>query len=289
MKVLVLGGDGMLGHQVISQLKDSHDVVSTVRRKLEDYSSSLFQRGNTCDLVDCLNYEHVYSIIEAERPEVVINCVGIIKQRKIEAGSAYHQIGLNAFLPQYLNKMCSLLGIRLITVSSDCVFSGKKKSPYELEDTPDDDALYARTKRLGEVEGSPSTVTFRTSFIGKELHRKYSLAEWFVSQEGEVPGFTKAIWSGLTTIEFSRVIQKTIEDWPSLHGLWQVAGHSPISKYDLLKLLQTFMTDKERTLVENTNLEIDRSISGSAFEERTGYKPPDWPETLEELAYVLGD
>ena len=165
-------------------------------------------------------------------------------------------------------------------MSTDCVFSGRKGS-YTEEDIADAEDLYGRTKLLGEV-AEPGSITLRTSIIGLELARKGSLIEWFLAQKGELRGFTRAIYTGLTTAEMSRVIERVLVENPDLSGVWQVAS-SAINKYDLLVRFAEVLGRDDISIVPDDAVKIDRSLIPVAFENATGYHAPGWNEMLEEL------
>lgn len=213
------------------------------------------------------------------RPEAVVNAVGIVKQR----GAAKEEIPsleVNSLFPHRLALLCEATGARLVHMSTDCVFSGRKGN-YTEEDIPDAEDLYGRTKLLGEIS-EPGCVTLRTSIIGLELSRKRGLIEWFLAQKGEIRGFTKAIYTGLTTAEMSRVIERVLVQQPDLSGVWQVASE-PIDKYDLLTRFSKVLGREDISIVPDDSVWIDRSLSAVAFEHATGYHAPGWNEMLEEL------
>jgi len=202
-----------------------------------------------------------------------------VKQRP-DAEEAIQNLEINALLPHRLALLCRSIGAHLVHVSSDCVFSGRKGN-YTETDPPDADDLYGRTKVLGEVHAA-NCVTLRTSFIGKELSRKTALLEWFLSQTGSIRGFRKAIFSGFTTIEMARIIEMLLTRFPGAAGLYHVSSE-PISKFDLLGLV------KERLglaveIAPYDGFVCDRSLDSTRFRREFGYRPPDWPTMVEELA-----
>lgn len=281
MRVLILGGDGMLGHRLLVHLRDRHDTKVTLRRGLSEYERyGLFTPENSYAGVEARDVERLLEVFGDFRPEAVVNCVGIIKQRG-QAKEAIPSIEINALLPHRLAVACKAIGARLVHLSTDCVFSGRK-GDYTLEDTPDAEDLYGRTKLLGEV-GEPPAVTLRTSIIGLELARKGSLIEWFLAQRGEIKGFTEAIYTGLTTAEMSRVIEKVLVEHPNLSGVWQVASEK-IDKYDLLSRFSEKLGRDDVSIVPDGSVKIDRSLSGLEFAKATGYDPPGWDAMLAELA-----
>ncbi len=218
MRILILGGDGMLGHQLLASWGGRHEVQVTLRNELESY------RG-----------------------------LGLFTER-----DAVTRI-----------------------VSTDCVFSGKKGN-YTEQDIPDPVDLYGQSKLLGELR-EPPALTLRTSIIGLELRRKTGLVEWYLAQKGAIPGFRRAIYSGFTTIEMARVIERILLSFPGLHGVWHVAS-AAISKYDLLRSLTEKLGRTDILIEADDQFVCDRSLCSSAFFKMTGYQAPSWDVVLDELA-----
>jgi dTDP-4-dehydrorhamnose reductase len=169
----------------------------------------------------------------------------------------------------------------MVHISTDCVFNGRRGN-YTEQDPADAEDLYGLSKYLGEVSEEPC-LTLRTSIIGLELSRKQSLIEWFLSRTGTIKGFTNALFTGLTTIETARVIEMVITQYPDLHGLWQIASE-PISKYELLCKLSAVLGRSNLSIEPDDSLRCDRTLSGKAFTQQTGYLAPSWDEMLLELA-----
>lgn len=280
MRVLVLGADGMLGHQLTSQLVISgHDVVGTTRRSPSRECRRLLEGARLVCNVDARVLDSIASIFLRARPDVVINCIGIVKQRA-EAKDALESIRVNSLFPHQLRLLCGTAGARLIHISTDCVFSGTVGS-YTEDDMPDPVDLYGRSKLLGEIDGE-GVLTLRTSIVGLELTRADSLVEWLLRQTGTIPGWTRAIYSGLTTQEFSRLIIDVLLARADLHGLWHVSSE-PISKYDLLSSLITAL-NRDIVLRADDAVRIDRSLNSNRFRKETGYLPPPWTQMITELA-----
>jgi dTDP-4-dehydrorhamnose reductase len=208
-----------------------------------------------------------------------VNCIGIVKQRS--AGSqAIPSIEVNALFPHRLALLCRGHGTRLIHISTDCVFSGRRGN-YNEGNLPDATDIYGRSKLLGEVtEGN--ALTLRTSMIGRELTRKASLLEWFLSQAGQIKGYRRAIFSGFTTSELARIIERLIAQFPEAAGLYHVSSE-PISKYDLLCLVRDRMRPGVH-ITPDDELQCDRSLDSTRFQTRFGYKPPKWETMIDELA-----
>jgi dTDP-4-dehydrorhamnose reductase len=280
-KVLILGGTGMLGHTLLTQLsKLEHlDVYATVR-SLDGlsnwFSADLLKkiRGN----VDADNFDTVIRALASIQPDIVINCIGLIKQLPI-ASDPLSAIAVNAQLPHRISLICCTAGARMIHISTDCVFDGNKGN-YTESDHSNATDLYGRTKFLGEVD-YPHCVTLRTSIIGHELKGKYGLIEWFLAQKGRVRGFTHAIYSGFPTIELAHIISEYVFPNPDLKGVYQVSS-DPISKYDLLKIV----ADKYKKDIEIESygdFYQDRSMDSTKFRNITGYVPPSWQELVDKM------
>ncbi|MEE9614563.1 MAG: SDR family oxidoreductase [Thermodesulfobacteriota bacterium] len=280
-KVLIAGSTGMLGH-VLFRLLSRHaglEVHGTARSGnglSRWFTPALLERVHTG--IDACNFDAVRSVLAKIKPDVVINCVGIIKQSP-EAKDPVASISVNALFPHKLAALCKDAGARMIHISTDCVFSGDKGG-YTEDDRPDADDLYGRTKLLGEVV-YPHCVTLRTSIIGHELKGKHSLLEWFLSQEGKVRGFTRAVFSGFPTVEMARIIADRVIPDEKLTGLYHVSSE-PVTKYDLLKLVAG-RYGKTIDIERDDNFHCDRSLKSERFKSATGYSPPQWPKLVEAM------
>jgi dTDP-4-dehydrorhamnose reductase len=271
----------MLGHQLLRTWAGRHDVTVTLRQPLAAYAhAGLFTADNSVDRVEATDRTRLTQVIERLRPDVVVNCIGIVKQRS-EAKAAIPSIEINALLPHRLLELCQAHGARLIHLSTDCVFSGRVGN-YRESDTPDPVDLYGRSKLLGEVEEAPG-LTLRTSIIGLELSRFTGLVEWFLAQRGIMHGFRRAIYTGFTTRELARVLEHVLVNSPRLHGVWQVAS-APITKYDLLLRLARALDRTDVQIVADDTFACDRSLRADAFAAETGYVAPSWDVMIDELA-----
>jgi dTDP-4-dehydrorhamnose reductase len=282
MRVIVLGGDGMLGHQVTRRLSHSHEVVATVRKPPSDSVSAALAGCRIVTGLDVRTPGAAESLVLAERPKVVVNAVGIVKQRA-EATDPLESIEVNSLFPHRLARACAEADARVIHISTDCVFSGSK-GDYKETDNQDPVDLYGRSKLLGEVSG-PGCLTIRTSMVGLELSHCSSLVEWFLAQSGDVRGYTKAMWNGLTTIELARVIDSLIAGHPHLQGIWHVSGPT-VSKYDLLARLAV-MIGRRAAVVPDDSVVIDRTLNSDRFKEAVSYVPPTSDVMLSELAAAV--
>lgn len=279
MRILILGGDGMLGHQLLKSFAPRHEVKVTLRQDLEAYSAyKLFNTDNAYTGIDIRSLERLVEVMADFRPEAVINAVGIVKQRA-DAKESIPSLEINALLPHRLAVLCKGIGARLIHLSTDCVFSGKKGN-YLESDPSDAEDLYGKTKYLGEVH-EINSLTLRTSIIGRELSRHTSLLDWFLSQTGTVKGFTKAIYTGFTTLEMSRIIEKILIEYPDASGVYQVSS-DPINKYELLLLIREKLGLNIEVIPDDIFC-CDRSLDSSRFRTEFNYIPPAWPAMIEEL------
>ena len=273
----------MLGHQLCRSLQSRHKVWATLRRPVIDYSShEIFNTSTSIQVNDITDRDALSRVLEKAQPEAVINCVGIIKQLN-EAKDENRVRKVNAEFPHHLAQQCKVLNTRLIHFSTDCVFAGIKGN-YSEDDPADATDLYGKTKYLGEVTDR-HCVTIRSSVIGHEISSNLSLLSWFLNQQGKtIKGYTRAIYSGFTTIEMAKIVDRILTKHQSLFGLWQVASE-PISKYDLLKLIQSKLGWKG-TIQPEDSFECDRSLNGKRFKDATGYQPPTWEEMITELSQL---
>jgi dTDP-4-dehydrorhamnose reductase len=281
MRILVFGGNGMLGHKLVQRLGERFEVWSTVREpfaKVEPYG--LFDVGRTVDNVEVKNIDEVRRAIESSQPDVVINAIGVIKQAAGES-DATHLFAVNSVFPKHLAALSGQYGFRLISISTDCVFSGDRGN-YAESDFTDARDLYGVSKFLGEVtEGN--CLTLRTSIIGRELGTKHSIVEWFLSNRGgQVKGFTNAIYTGFPTIVFADILAEIIENHADLRGLFHVSS-DPISKFDLLGLLNSHF-GAQVAIEPSNDYAIDRSLDSTLFRETVGSEPASWDTMIAAMA-----
>ena len=281
LKVLILGGGGMLGHKLSQQFRKDFETWVTLRGGAAEYADyGLFDNDRIVPHTDASSFDAVVRAIRTVHPDAVINCIGVIKQLPT-ANDALVSIEVNALFPHRLANVCAAAGVRLIHISTDCVFSGNR-GHYTEADVSDAQDLYGRTKFLGEISGD-GLLTLRTSIIGRELKTTSGLVEWFLSQRGgKVHGWTRAIYTGLTTMALGRVIADVLTRHTELSGVYQVAS-SPITKYELLCLLN----DAYRAGVKVERSEdviIDRSLDGKRLQAVTGFVAPSWRDMVDELA-----
>jgi len=280
-RVLILGATGALGHVVFTGLSgcDGLEVFGTVR-DLEQagrwFSPELLKKclGN----VDAFNFSSLMDGLAVVRPEVVINCIGIVKQSYL-AQDPVTSVYLNSLFPHRLAQACRLIGARLIHLSTDCIFDGARGN-YREEDPVSAQDLYGMSKALGEV-ASLGCLTLRTSIIGHELRGKLGLVEWFLAQEKEVKGFTQAIFSGFPSVVFARIIKDFLLFNAAMTGVYHISS-APIAKYELLKLVAREY-GKQIAIIPDDRLKVDRSLDSSVFRNLTGFEPPPWPELVAEM------
>jgi dTDP-4-dehydrorhamnose reductase len=279
VRILILGGDGMLGHELLTQLGRRHEVRVTLRQPLNAYARfDLFTADNSYDIVDVRAFGRLIEVMASFKPEAVVNAVGIVKQRP-DAKEIIPSLEINALFPHRLALLCEATGARLVHLSTDCVFSGVK-GDYQEDDVSDARDIYGRTKYLGEVHAS-NALTLRTSIIGRELSRHTSLLDWFLSQTGVVRGFSRAIYTGFTTTEMSRIIDFLLTRFPTACGVYHVSS-APISKYELLLLVQKALGHQVE-IVPDPSFVCDRSLDSSRFRAAFGYTPPAWAAMIDEL------
>jgi len=276
--ILILGASGMLGNALFSTLpnvSDSYTAFGTYRGISR--TPTLSDRMRLVKLDDVFNRDALLQIITTNKIDVVINAIGLIKQIGSELTKADF-VRINSWLPHYIMDLCDEVGARFLEISTDCVFTGQK-GDYTEDDIADARDIYGLSKLLGEVSDNPNAVTIRTSIIGHESGRAASLIDWFLSQKGEVKGFTKAIFSGFPTAYLGEIIGKHILPNPELNGLYHVSAN-PIDKFSLLSLVANTYQHNVK-LMPNDELVIDRSLNSSRFRAATGFISPEWPELID--------
>ena len=282
-RVVVLGAGGMLGHKVFQRLAD-HELVGFVRRSAASYEQypEVFRGGTLVGGVDVLEGDDLEIALREANPHYVVNCVGVVKQLEA-ARDPYLSVAINSLLPHRLARICGNEGSRLIHISTDCVFDGRR-GDYRENDATDARDLYGRSKALGETLASESAaVTLRTSFVGRELGAPtHGLVEWFLSKQGSsVDGFENVIYSGLTAPELASVICLIVDRGLNLTGTYHVASE-PINKLELLMLIRR---------IYNLDIEVrrrdkpasNRSLIMSRFTDVTGYSQPRWLDMVREM------
>jgi dTDP-4-dehydrorhamnose reductase len=269
----------MLGHQLCRVLSGRMEVWAAFRSAPDRLDFLPAQRLLANVAVE--DTARIGGILDSVQPEAVVNAVGIVKQRD-EAKQAVPSIRVNALFPHQLADLCAGRGIRVLQISTDCVFSGFRGG-YTEDDNPDPVDLYGRTKLLGELN-QPGCLTLRTSIIGWQLNAFSGLLSWFALQRGKtVQGYRKAIYTGVSTSVLSALIGDIIENHADLAGLYHVAS-KPISKFDLLVRLKDKLGWKDITIEPEEKFACDRSLNGERFSRETGWRAPEWDAMIQGLA-----
>lgn len=281
MKIVVLGASGMLGHELAGKLSARHEVHATVRSQVA--RDRLTSCGGDFRVVggeiDAFRFLSVSALVEALRPDAVVNAIGIVKQLE-QASDPVATIEVNSLFPHRLASLCASFEARLIHYSTDCVFSGAR-GKYTEDDVPDPPDLYGRTKWLGEVDRD-GCLTLRTSMIGHELGTSHGLLEWFLGQEGgKVRGFRRAVFSGLTTGAHADVLDRILNDLPDLSGIRHLSA-APINKFDLLSIISAAYAldvhiDPEDGIV------CDRDLVSRKLWDDLGAEPPSWEDMIKDM------
>lgn len=278
--ILVLGVSGMLGNAIFRYFsgKPEFAVYGSARsaRSLQYFPEHL--RDKIIVGSDVQDFDALTKIFMLTKPNFVVNCIGIVKQLAA-ADDPLITLPINSILPHRLAQLSAVANARLIHISTDCVFSGKK-GMYRESDYPDCYDLYGRSKLLGEVNSSEA-ITLRTSIVGHELGTAHGLLNWFLIQNGDVSGYTRAIFSGLPTVEVARVIHDFILPNMQLKGIYHLSA-DPISKYDLLKLF-AWAYSKSTTITPSEEVVINRSLDSRLFRTATGYHPPSWRDLVQAM------
>ena len=274
-KVLVLGSAGLIGHQVYNYLKDSDNY------ELHNISYQNKIQDDTV-LLDARNEQVFIDKITSISPKYIVNCIGIL----IDGSNAdpENSIFLNSYMPHRLTRLADKINAKLIHISTDCVFSGDKKEPYIETDEKDGRGVYAKTKGLGEII-SDKHLTLRTSVVGPELKNDgEELFHWFMGQSGEISGYTKAIWSGVTTTELAKAVKWSIDH--HITGLYHVTNNSSISKYDLLQLFQKY-TKKDINIKPFSGKDANKSFIDTRL--LMDYKIPSYDQMIFDMVSLIAD
>jgi dTDP-4-dehydrorhamnose reductase len=283
MRIVILGGSGMLGHKMWQFFAYKFkEVYATVRKDKSCYKGDIFRSENVIESLDLTDFKKVEKVLADISPDVVINCAGITLRSK-ESNSEAANIEINALLPHKLLELAKKNKVRLIHFSTDCVFDGEV-GHYTEESMISARDIYGKTKAKGELRGG-NALTLRSSFIGTELLRGSGLLEWFLAQSGTIKGYKRAIYSGFTALELCRIVEKLLVDYPKARGLYNVSSE-PISKFDLLMLIKKKM-DLDIEIIPDDNFFCDRSLDSSKFRKEFSYMPPSWEAMVDELANEL--
>lgn len=268
MKILVLGSTGMAGHMVTTYLTEKGYTVDNLA------SGQPFDKKTIS--LDVTKKEQFEDFLNSKKYDVIVNCIGILVQKSEERKdlSTY----LNSFLPHLLEAKYKDTNTKIIHLSTDCVFSGKS-APYDENSPYDGEHFYDRTKAIGEIINNKD-LTFRMSIIGPEIAENgIGLFNWFCKQRGEIFGYTKTVWTGVTTLELSRAIDEAIKQ--NLTGLYHLVPQKNISKFDLLRLFKEVFKRDDITIKPKDNQPSDKSLVNTRKD--FNFEVPDYSIMLEEM------
>lgn len=282
MKVLILGASGMLGSTAFNTLRENgYEVYGTVRSRAASErlraKRSLIIEGITAE-----NIESISEVLANIKPDFVINCIGIVKQDS-NAQSIEKILPVNSIFPHRLAALCKIGEIKMIHISTDCVFSGKKGN-YREEEEKDATDLYGISKGLGEVNEMEGTaLTLRTSVVGHELNSNRSLIDWFLSNKpgSNIEGYEKVFYNGLSTVEVCKVLKIVMESEKWKSGLINLSGEK-INKANLLRMVNKVYSAGVNICSVNKPT-LDRTLNSDRFREMYNYKPPSWEMQLNDL------
>ena len=279
-KLLIIGVGGMLGNALYRYFDErtNNRTFGLLRNKKKILN--FFNKFNSEKIIekDFFDLDNLDQILSDLSPNIIFNCIGIVKQNPL-SNDPLSSIRVNSIFPHLLNKLSLKFNFRLIHFSTDCVFSGLQGN-YLESDFADANDIYGRRKFLGDISYN-GNITLRTSFIGNELGTNRALLNWFLSQKEKIKGYRNAIYSGLTTLEVAKVLDKYVIPNPDLKGLYHLSADN-INKYSLLSLLNE-VYKKDLFIEEDLNIKIDRSLNSNKFRKETGYKPLKWEKAIQEM------
>ncbi len=282
MRIVVLGASGLIGNTITKYFLNQSD-YETFGVLRDSDKKSIFKNkyhNNLFFIDNILDFKKVEEVLERYNPNLIINCIGITnKFLKVNFKLIEKSIYINALFPHKLYQICTKIDARLIHLSTDCVFSGRKGF-YNEDDVPDPIDIYGRSKLLGELNYTNS-LTIRKSAIGHELFTSNGLLEWFLNNKDSIEGYKNAIFSGLTVLELAKIIHKYIIPNKNLSGILHIAG-KPISKYDLLSLI-SYEYQKKIKIIPNESVKINRSLDSKLFIKKTGYEAENWKELIRSM------
>jgi dTDP-4-dehydrorhamnose reductase len=246
-KIVVLGGTGMAGHVVAAFLAENHFDVYSASKSAEDSSRS--------KAIDVTDFSTLENWLDEVYPEVIVNCIGVLQKASDERPDIATLV--NSYLPHWIEQRYCNSAVKLIHLSTDCVFSGNHGG-YKENDLRDGDTFYDRSKALGEVINSKD-LTFRMSIIGPDRYEDGTgLFNWFMKQQGLIRGYTKAMWNGITTIELAKAIKAAIEQ--NLSGLYHLVPRETIDKYHLLSLIKDVFNHDDITIEPFDDFAVDKTL-----------------------------
>ena len=278
MKILILGGDGMIGHKMDQVLSvQNHEIVISIREKKDLTLKSISSKSKVF-FNDFLK-DNIIDFLVKVNPDVIINAIGVTIRRGAKKNIS-DTIYLNSLFPHQLSNWALAFKKRLIHFSTDCVFSGSEGS-YLEDATPNALDYYGKTKGLGEIN-SKSSLTIRSSMIGPELFNKTELFEWIINnKEKEINGFSRVMYSGVTTIYMARLLSDLIVNHKNLDGIYNVAS-KPISKFELLHLINDKF-DLGLIINKDQNITSNKTLNPSKIEKEIGIESPHWNDLIVEI------
>lgn len=282
MRILILGASGMIGHRMWATLSHNYEAIGVIRRTELGELSLIpgISSKNSILGIEALDLSRLLKVVQDTKPDVVLNCIGIVKQLK-DSSDHIKSLTINSLFPHQLAKICADNNARMIQFSSDCVFDGLKGN-YIENDISNALDLYGKSKALGEVDYLKNVLTMRTSSIGREVFPHGGLVEWILSNKGKsTTGYKKAIYSGFPTKRLANIISEYILPRPELSGVQHIAG-LPIDKFSLLKIINNHFNLKIE-IAANEDFVLDRSLNFKLFSRETGFHPPTWDEMMKDL------
>ena len=271
-KVVVLGATGMAGHLISLYLEENGYDVFRMSRSCKNTEK--------CAAIDASDLVKLEKWLDEIKPEIIINCIGILNQSAEKRPDL--AILLNSYLPQWLCNKFQQTSTKIIHLSTDCVFSGETGG-YKENSVPDGKTIYDRTKALGEIDNDKD-LTFRMSIIGPDIDEKgIGLFNWFMKQSGEINGYSKAIWNGITTIELAHAIDSAIKH--DLKGLYHLTSKKTINKYDLTNLFKAVFNKQDVSIIPFQNVGLDKSLINTRTD--FAYEIPSYEEMVKEMKHWI--
>jgi dTDP-4-dehydrorhamnose reductase len=269
MKILILGSNGMAGHTITQYLQQQGHTILGFDRVASQLTQSI--------VGDATDEDALRKIIYSQRFDTIINCIGILNQFAEERKAL--AVFLNAYLPHFLAEVTSRMDTQVIHMSTDCVFSGERGG-YREDDIRDGRTFYDRTKALGELDDRKN-LTLRNSIVGPDTNKSgIGLLNWFLQQTGPISGYTKAMWTGLTTLQLAKTMEYAAKE--RANGLINtVPDDPPISKYELLMLFNKYFRNDAVQIIPNSEVKVDKSLKRTRFE--FNYRIPDYEQMVYEL------
>jgi len=274
VKVVILGATGMAGHVISTYLSEFPQkyLVYNVARSNSELIRIDFNWSNN-------NFDDLKKLLNSHSFKIIINCIGVLNT--MAEDNPDEAILINSYLPHFIESYTKSNNSKLIHISTDCVFSGKR-GDYKEDDFRDGNGFYAQSKALGEVINDKD-LNLRTSIIGPELKNGIGLFHWFMHQKGEIKGYTQTYWSGVTSIELAKIVHAAIEQ--EIVGLYHISNNNKISKYNLLKTIQTVFRTNDISISPADNFKIDKSLINTRND--FNYQIPDYQQMIDEMKHWM--